>query len=271
MKISGLVLTYNNANILDRCLSSIDFVDEIVTIDSYSKDTTEVICKKYNTVFLKNKYENYSKQIEFGISNCKNELILILDSDEVITEQLKDEITNLIKVFHNEKFSGAYIPRRVYFLNKFINHGKWYPDYQFRFFHKDRINVIHREIHSGVVPLFESVKLKFDLIHYTYENIFEYMERINKYTSLEVSNLIVSNKKFKKRKLFLNPISEFLRMYIVNKGYKDGMAGFTLASLSSVYKFLSYLKLWEYNMNKESGTTLPPIKNTDFENKFNKV
>ncbi|HRE41810.1 MAG TPA: glycosyltransferase family 2 protein [Ignavibacteria bacterium] len=271
MKISALVLTYNNANILERCLSSLDFTNEIVTIDSYSRDGTQAICNKFNTVFIQNEYINYTKQIEFGISKCKNDIIIIIDSDEEVKDKLKNEIKNSLLNFEIEKFSGFYIPRKVFFLNKYIQHGKWYPDYQFRIFNKHKIKIEHREIHSSVHPLFESLKLQNDLIHYTYENIFDYVERLNKYTSLEVTNFIESNRNFKKRKLLLNPLSEFLRMFFVNKGYKDGMAGFTLASLSSVYKFLSYLKYWEYLMSKKSNTELPPIKNKDFKFKFNKV
>lgn len=267
--ISAVVLTYNSSYNIKRCLESVQWADEIVVIDSFSIDETVSIAKQHNAKVIEREYSGYSRQIEFGMQNSKNEWILILDSDEEVSGELRQEIESL-----DEKsigVTGFEIPRHVFFIGKWINHGGWYPDYQFRLFDRRKADIKHYEVHGSFQSQSKS-KLKGKIYHYTYRNLFDYIERINKYTSLETGNTVLGRglKPVKWYNLLLNPLSKFLRMYFVHKGFKDGMQGLILALFSAFYTLASYAKLWEYKNSVDNKLELPPITNKDFKN-YNKL
>jgi hypothetical protein len=160
---------------------------------------------------------------------------------------------------------GYEILRKPYAFGKWIEHGGWYPDYQFRFFRKDSYTVNHEEVHGGFASTGPTGRLRGCVFHYTYPTIYSYVSRMNEYTSLQVSNKLRSNPHRTARwhNLLLNPLSHFLRKFVSNKGYKDGFHGFVLAMLDATYTLLLYAKLWEYQMQRKEGGTLPPTTNIE--------
>jgi glycosyltransferase involved in cell wall biosynthesis len=264
MKLSVIILTYNSNECIERCLSSVKWADEIIVIDSFSKDNTLELVSKFDVKFEQKEYLGYSRQLEYGINKTSNEWILVLDHDEELSPELISEIQNL-DANSLTNFSGFEINRQVYFLGKWISHGGWYPDFQFRLFKKNKIKFNHLEVHGSVRPDGAVRKLQNKIYHYTYSNLFAYLERINSYTSLHVSERVDKNKKFKWYKLILNPLSTFLRMYFGNKGYKDKMQGFILALYSAIYNLVLYSKLWEYQYSAANKLELPPITVSDFQ------
>jgi hypothetical protein len=124
----------------------------------------------------------------------------------------------------------------------------------------------HQEVHGAFTCAGPIGKLAGELFHYTYPTIYSYVEKLNDYTSLHVSNKLRDGhggaaQRVPLAKLLLSPLSHFLRMFIVNKGYKDGMHGFILAGYSAFYTFLLYAKMWEYGLRQSDGAGLPPITN----------
>ena len=261
-KLSVIVLTYNSEDNLKRCLSSVKWADEIVVVDSFSKDDTLKVAESFRAKVFQRKYTGYTRQLEFGVGKAENNWVLVLDSDEEATPELTKEINNALD--NTGKNVGGYeISRRVHFLGKWIMHGSWYPDYQYRLFRKDLSEPTHLEIHSSYGTQQERGKLKSPINHYSYKNLYDYVMRINTYTTLETSTRLktMGKKRVKWYNFFLNPFSVFSRMYIVNKGYKDGIQGLILALFSSFYNLALYAKIWEYQMSDKLGYEKPPISN----------
>lgn len=266
-KISTLILTYNSSSTLEKCLNSVLWTDEIVIIDSNSTDSTIEIAKKYNCKIYQIGRERYSDKKKFGLQKLENQWVLFLDSDEELSKELQEEIQELLKV--KDLNPGGYeIERKVYFIGKWINYGGWSNDFQLRLFNKDFVEISDNEVHEAFISKTKSLRLKNKIHHYTYGNIFEYIQRFNWYSSMDVFEKLKKQKEIKVRhyNLILKPLSEFLRFYISKKGYKDGIHGFILSAFSAIHKFCTYAKIWEYNYCIENNLEPPPIRFKDLVN-----
>lgn len=265
MNITALITTFNSAETLEKALNSVDWCDEILVVDSYSTDNTLEIAQKYTVSIVQHEYLGSSRQLEFGTTLAKNEYVLILDSDEEISPELKAEIRGIIES-GNFNAGGYRISRQIYFLGKWIKHGGW-SDVQFRLFKKSNVKFNHRhDAHWSTECPFPAVELKSVMYHYTYRNIYDFIGRLNIYSSLDVKTKYDEKKDLKVKwyNLILNPWAEFLKMFFLNGGYKDGMQGFILATFSAVHKLSAYAKMWEYEHSKKQGLEMPPVTYNDF-------
>ena len=265
LKLSILVTTFNSSKLIDKALKSADWCDEIIVVDSFSTDNTLDIVKKYNAKIFQKEYVGSSRQLEYGVSLASNHYVLILDSDEEISLQLREEILNILKS-GNFNEGGYKIPRKVFFFGKWINYGGWGNDYQYRLIKKSNVSFVHKhDAHWGIDCIYPFLNLNNFIFHYSYENIYDYIGRMNIYSSLDVRTKIEQNPDIKVSwiNLVLNPLSDFLKRYISKKGYKDGMPGFILAVLSATHKLVAYTKLWEYQHSKKNNLELPPIIYTE--------
>lgn len=260
IKISTLILTYNSSYTLERCLKSIQWTDEIVLIDSYSKDSTIDIAKKYNCKIYQIERMRWPDIIKFSLPKLKNDWVLFLDSDEELSLQLQEEIKELFKN-ENINLGGYEINRQVCFLGKRLNHGEWNNDFQLRIFNKNYTESSDLEVHGAFISKKRPQRLKNNIYHYTYRNFFDFVERFNWYSSLDVTVKLNKNPNIRVRwyNLILNPMCDFLKVYISRKGFKDGIHGFIFAIFSSIHKLCTYAKLWEYNYCKANNLELPPI------------
>ena len=262
-KLSVIVPTLNEEKNIDRCLTSVRWADEIIVIDSFSTDRTLERARTYGAKTFQYEYPGYSKQVERGIQHATGDWIFILDADEEVSAELADSIKSIMK--SPPVNDGYYVNRRVQVFGKWIDHCGWSPDWQFRLARKEKIVAEHQEVHGAFKTSGASAKLEGLLHHYTYPTIFQYLEKMNDYTSLHVSNKLRETPVMQVRwhKIVFSPFSHFLRMFVVNKGYKDGMHGFLLSAYSALYTLLLYGKLWEYQLRHKQGETLPPITNAD--------
>ena len=249
-KISVVIITKNEEKNIGKCLESIKWVDEIIVIDDCSSDKTVEICKKYTNKVFRKKWLGYSGQKKFGFKKASNEWILNLDADEQISEKLQKEIKEILKTNKSDK--AFYIPYYNYFLGKRIMGCGWYPDYHLRLFRNKKWEMKRMEIHESISVKGEKKYLKNPIIHCSYINISHYLEKLNRYTSLEAQT--IKNIKNRRKLVYLmlaKPLKTFKKMYIKQKGYKEGMHGFILSVFSSIYRFMVYAKYWELRENKE--------------------
>ncbi|MCX8010216.1 MAG: glycosyltransferase family 2 protein [Ignavibacteria bacterium] len=262
--ITAIVPTYNEEKNLARCLSSLRWCDELIVIDSFSTDNSVKIAESFGAKVLINNYISYSHQVVFGVEHAANDWILIVDADEEVSDNLKNEIEEVLNQNSN-KFFVYEIPRKVFFLGRWIEHCGWFPDFQIRFFHRDYVIINLQQVHGGFIPKTETKKLNGLVYHYSYKNIFEYINKMNWYTSNVIADRIKSGKKSKSNwyNLILNPISNFIRIYFVRKGYKDGIQGLVLSICDTIYNLVLYMKLWEYNHAKSKNLDLPPTTNEE--------
>ncbi len=238
--ISVLIITYNEEENIEECLKGLTWADEIIVIDSYSKDNTLNIAKQYTDLVFQRKFDDFSSQRNYGLEKAKSEWILVVDADERVTEPLKDEIILSVKNSNAQAFK---IPRKNYFLGKWIKYCGWYPDYTLRLFRqKYRYSGLVHE----TVKVDEPIKsLKNELIHYTYRDIHHYINKINSYTTLDAENKFRKGKKRSILYILIRPQWEFFNKFILKRGILLGKAGLFLSVLSSYYQFLKQIKLWE--------------------------
>lgn len=265
--ISTLILTYNSSYTLEKCLKSVLWTDEIVIIDSFSTDNTVEIAKKFKCKIYEIERRRWPDLIRFALPKLTNEWVLFIDSDEELSIELQNEIQ---EIFESENLNkdGYKIERQVFFNGRWLNYGEWNKDYQYRIFNKNYVEIFDVEIHGAFIPKSQTKKLKNKIYHYTYRNIFDLVERLNWYSTLDITVKLEKNpnKKVRWYNLIFNPLCDFLKVYISRKGFKDGIHGFILAVLSSLNKFCTYAKLWEYIYCKENNLELPPKNYQDLVN-----
>ena len=203
--------------------------------------------EKVNCIIAK--WQGYSKTKQFALEQTKHNWVLWIDADEKITDELKDELQNITET--KPKYVAYSIPRKAYFLGKWIKHSGWYPGRVTRLFNKTKVHFSDSEVHEHLVIKGEVGKLKSDLEHFTDPTINHYFKKFNKYTTLAASELFSKNTKFKLSDLLIRPPFIFIKMYFLRKGFLDGLHGLILACFSTLYVFAKYSKLWELeNRNK---------------------
>lgn len=242
-RLSVAIITYNEEEEIKDCLESVKWADEIVVVDSFSTDKTLDICRQYTNKVFQHEWSGYSNQKNYAINVTTNPWILILDADERVSERLTKEIKEILD--KDLGVDGYYIPRKSYFLGRWIRYGGWYPDYSIRLFRKDKGRFEQREVHESVRINGKTAKLKNHLEHYTYRNLSEYIQRMDRYSTLAAMEMVGEGRRSGPRNILFRPILTFFRMYILKQGFREGIYGLLLAVLYSYYTFLKYAKLWE--------------------------
>ena len=239
-KISVVMITKNAEKYLAKSLDSVkDISEEIIIVDSGSKDKTKKIAKKYGAKVIDKKWQGFAKQKNYAISCAKNNWVLSLDADEILDDELKKEILDI----DYNKYDGFYIPRKNFFAGKQVKHCGWYPDYQLRLFKKNKMRFAELDVHEKVAPKGNIKKLRNSMIHYTYDSDEQYFRKIAKYTDLDAKILYNKKRKWSVLYQFGKPIKEFWHCYITQSGYLDGFLGIKICCLNSYYRWLVIKKL----------------------------
>jgi glycosyltransferase involved in cell wall biosynthesis len=236
------IICNNEEENIRECLESVKWADEIIVVDSFSIDKTIEIAKEYTGKIYQEEWKGYSKQREFALSKVSEKWVFPLDADERCSAELKDEILSVINA--NKYISGYRIPRRSFFLGKWIKHCGWYPGFQTRLFLKDKVSVADRLVHEGYEIDGEMGFLKNDILHYTVNSISDYMSRVNNYSSLQAVEKS-NKKKIKLYDILLRPVAAFFQSYIFKKGFLDGIHGLMVTSFDIITNMLTYMKAWE--------------------------
>ncbi len=244
-KLSALVLTYNEEDHIADCLESINWIEQIIVVDSFSDDRTKEICKQYaNVSFYENDFKDFASQRNFGLNKIKTDWVFVIDADERVTEELREEILEILNETE-AKAEGYEIARKNYFLAKWIKYCGWYPDYTLRLFKsKYRYQGL---VHESPEISGEIEKLKNDFIHYTYKDLESYAAKMNHYTTLDAEKKYNAGKSVSISYIIIRPFLEFIKKYLFKKGFLLGSQGFILSVLSAYYQFLKAIKLWELN------------------------
>jgi len=264
--VSAIVITLNEEKNIERCLRSVQWMDEIIVFDSFSTDKTIEFAKRFTPHVFQHAYDGDIPQRERGIAKSTGNWIFYIDADEEVSDELRDEIKRVIN--SPDAKEGYFVPRKVSVLGRWILHGGWYPDFTFRLFRREKYRAECAEVHGGFTVDADKGRLSGFLYHYTYETIEQYLAKMNDYTSLQVSNKLKENPNLKVgwTKILLSPPAHFVRKFFSNKGYKDGFVGFILAALGAIYTLALYSKLWEYRMRVQEGKgILPPITNVELQ------
>lgn len=259
--ISVCIITKNEEANIARCVKSVHWADEIIVVDAQSSDRTRNIARENGARVIERPWEGFAKQKEFAVMQASYEWVLSLDADEDVTPELKKEILEVIS--SGTRMNGFEIARKSFFLGKWMRYGGWYPGYQLRLFKKSASRMNHRPVHEGFAAEGAVGRLSSDINHYTYSSLHQYIDKMNDYSSLDVMNKIATRKAVRWYNFILNPLSAFLRMYVSQQGYRDGLHGFFLAWYSALHVLVIYAKCWEYLAAVRNGVTLPPVTGED--------
>jgi glycosyltransferase involved in cell wall biosynthesis len=244
VKISAVVITRNEeANIEAALLSLGDVASEIIVVDSGSTDRTAKLARKYTDRVYERNWTNFSDQKNYANSLASHPWILSLDADERLSGELRSEIAAMLE---DEPDCAAFsIPRRVYYLGRWIKHSGWYPDRKVRLFRKEKARWEGAYVHESLIVTGEVRKLKGDIHHYTYRNIHDHLARINRFSDLGAQKLYAEKKKCRWYHLFLQPFGRFFKSYFLKRGCLDGFAGLVVSVLNGYSIFVRYAKLRE--------------------------
>lgn len=239
--ISVVIITKNEEDLIEECLKSTSWADEIILVDAESSDKTIEIAQKYTDKIFLNKWKGFSDQKSFAMDLANNEWVFSLDADERVSEELKREIEKLTPADEN----GFSIPRENYFLKKKITSCGWEKDSQVRLFRKSKTKLTERLVHEGFEVNGKVGQLKNTIIHYTFNSIEKTILKINNYSTLQALEKWRDKKNIKSFTIVLHGVSAFFRSFLSLRGYKDGIYGLMISIIHSMTTFLTYMKIWE--------------------------
>lgn len=242
--ISAVLITKNEEMIIEKCLLSLRWCNEIIIVDSCSTDNTKVISQKFGekVKFHEQPFLGYGKQKQFAVSKASYDWILSIDADEVITESLATEISNLIQYNQNPHESTAWkIPRTLVFMGKKLNFSGESKRPVLRLFNRKYFNFNDAIVHEEVIGTGNILCLQHEMLHFSYKNWSDYIQKLNGYTD-QMAIKLKNNGSSKKPLPALRFISTFIKIYFLKFGFLDGKAGFTWAISSSFANMLKYLK-----------------------------
>jgi glycosyltransferase involved in cell wall biosynthesis len=242
MKISAVIIAFNEEDRLPDCLASLQGVaDEIVVVDSYSTDLTLEIARAAQARVWQKRFEDYSQQKNFAMAQADCEWILNLDADERVSPELKRAIVELKERGAPGTAAAFAIKRKTYYLGRWIRHSGWYPDRKIRLFKKNKAAWQGR-IHERLQVDGDIASLPGEILHFTYRNIGDHVRRLNCYSAFQAEEIVRQKKRCLFMRLVFLPLVTFLRHYIWKMGVFDGYPGLVIAIVSSWGTAMKYLK-----------------------------
>lgn len=249
--LSVVIITKNEETRIKDCLESVKWANEIVIVDDNSIDRTVEIAQKYTDIIFQKKMDLEGRHRNWAYAQASNGWVLSLDADERVTPELKEEIAALLR--ESPEFEGYTIPRRNYIANHWVRFGGWYPSAQLKLFKKGSLRYEEAEVHPRIIFDKPWGNLKSDIIHYSYRDFTDFLNKTNKQTTLEAikwHKLSLSDPKKAAYKMNLfhtlwRTLDRFIRAFFAKKGFRDGFIGFMVAYFSSLYQLISYAKYRE--------------------------
>lgn len=249
LPISVYVLTFNNRRTIERCLKSLEWADELVVVDSLSTDGTVEICRQYTEKVYQRPWPGHREQYQYAADLTTHQWIMFVDADEEVPPELVQEIRDELDG-RSPPFDGYLIYRRTYYLGQWIRYGGWYPDCEIRLYRRDK-GRWEGGLHAKVAVDGKVGVLKNQYLHYTYRDISDQIQTIDRYSKIAAEDMAQSGEKFSLFKLLFHPPFRFIKEYIFKLGFLDGLPGFIIIVSTMFYVFIKYAKLWELKREKK--------------------
>jgi len=242
--VSAVIITLNAAKQLEACLQSLSFCDEIVVVDSGSTDETIALADRYQAKVVKQAWLGFGKQKQFAVKQAKHDWVLCIDSDERVTTELRNSIENVLQQPQAQIYR---MPRSNKFMGRFLKYGEGYPDWSTRLFNRQSAQWSDDPVHEKVLCQSAVASLDGDLLHESGEDISLYLQKQNRYTSIQAQQLFENGKQAGIVQLLLSPLFRFLRFYLFKRGFMDGLPGLVHILIGCFNSFCKYAKLMELN------------------------
>lgn len=241
MAISGLVITFNEEKMIGKCIDALFRVcDEVIIVDSLSKDRTVEIAKAKGAIVIEQPFLGDGPQRSHGLPFCKNDWILNLDADEFLDNDAEDYI--LRKEYLKGDFDGLSFRVKNFLADKLIDFSGWYPDHKVRFFNKKTARPSDSKVHQTIVTTNEK-NVPVHILHYGWDSFDQIIAKKNQYSGWHAQQLFDEGVRISVYKPLLNGTVAFVRCYFFKKGFLNGLDGLTIAMIQAFFSYMKYAKL----------------------------
>lgn len=241
----SIIACDEEANI-GRCLRSVAGLgEEIIVVDSGSKDRTRDIAQSRGARVIHQDWLGQCGQKQVALNNCTQPWVLSLDCDEELSPELRQSIERFFQDGLSEKFDGAKCSRKVWFMGRWITHGDWYPDRKLRLFRRDKGRFGGNAAHDKVELDGASMLLEGDLHHYSFPSMNRYIEKINHFADAFLEQQIAEGKSWSMSANVMRPLWRFFRAYFLRRGFMDGFPGLWIAVATAFFSFVRYSRKYE--------------------------
>lgn len=245
MKIAAVIITKNEEKNIAACLESVAWADERIVVDAESGDRTVAIAKPLATQVHVRPWPGYGPQKNFGMEQARSEWILIVDADERITPELRDEIQSALKAGPAADVAGFEIPRKNYFYGRWIRGGGIYPDCQLRLFRKSAGRYDDTALHENLRLTGRIERLRQPMDHYSMPTIAAHVRKMARYTTLGAQEKIKTRSAVTALEIAGHHLGTIFKTYVLRGGWRDGVHGVIVALFAGMHTFVKYAKAWE--------------------------
>ena len=240
--ISACIVACDEADRIGDCLASLAFCDELLVVDSHSRDATRELAAAAGARVIERDWPGHVAQKEFAIRAARHDWVLCLDADERVSPELRGQIEAL-RAAGFPGCAGYRMPRRSSYLGRWIRHGGWVPDRKLRLFDRRRARWGGRNPHDHVKADGPVGRLDGDLLHYSYRSMSDHLRQIDFFTDISAREKRARGESAGVFRLVVHPGWKFVRMYFLKAGFLDGVPGLIVAVTGAYYVFLKYAKL----------------------------
>lgn len=260
-KLSVCIIVQDEEAHMEACLESVRWADEIVVVDSHSTDQTVAICERFGAKVVQRDYAGQVDKKNHAVEQASHDWVLSVDADERITPESATEIRALLASAHGPNTPDARtvvgpvayrIRRRTFYFGREIKHGEWNPDWVVRLFDRRWAKFGGTDPHDHVVPGGPVRDLRETMLHYSYRDFAQQIERVQKFSGFAAQAYFDRGTRAGFWMMFVRPQFRFFKGYVLKLGFLDGIAGLAVAGCSGFYAFARAVKLWELQNKKES-------------------
>ena len=256
--LSAVLITYNTGDQLEPCLRSLSFTDEIIVVDSGSDDATRDVARRHGARVFEEAWRGFGPQKRYAVSLAKNDWVLCLDADEEVSPELAATIRTMLDDAYSSssgaprvaarfaaRFTAYSMPRSNRFMGRYLRHGEGFPDWSLRLFDRRHAQWSDDAVHEKVVcdgPV-GRIAAGGVLLHHSADSLAAYLDKQNRYTSLQADALYASGARADVWRLLLSPALRFVKFYVVRLGFLDGLPGLVHIAIGCFNSFAKYAKL----------------------------
>ena len=258
--VSAVVIAYNDEPNMRACLESITWADEIIVVDSHSTDATERISREFTDQVYQHDFHGFGRLRNEALTHATHDWVFSLDTDERATPELREEVRRVLAA--GPEADAYFVPRKNYFLGRWIKHCGWFPDYrQPQLFRKSRLRYREELVHESFDLDGKIGYLTAAALQYPFRDIDHYLAKQERYSDLMARRMVEQGRAFSPHQLVSHPCFTFLKMYVGRKGCLDGVPGLILSGLYAYYTFIKYARFWELQSRVlPEGSQAAPVK-----------
>jgi len=240
--VSACIITRDEEAHIAECIATLGFADEILVVDSLSRDRTVEIARQGGARVLEQEFLGHVRQKQLAVERAAHDWVFCIDADERVSAELAAEIARVLAA---PDAAGYEVARHTFYLGRYIDHGGWWPEWRLRLFDRRLGGWCGTDPHDHVRVEGRVLRLTGELSHYNYRDLSHHLQKIDSYSSIIAERRELQGERFSLFRLVTRPPLRFLRMYLLKGGFRDGLRGFLVAWMGAFYVFMKYAKLWE--------------------------